>query len=57
MMANNVGQGGVKGGGRGGGSHTHRHGWRVVLALKGVEEVSAQLPVIPWGPRRIANAT
>lgn len=28
-----------------------------VLALKGVEEVSTQLPVIPWGPRRIANAT
>lgn len=28
-----------------------------ILALKGVEEVPTQLPVIPWGPRRIANAT
>lgn len=28
-----------------------------VLALKGVEEVSTQLPVIPRGPGRIANAT
>lgn len=28
-----------------------------VLTLKGVEEVSTQLAVIPRGPRRIANAT
>lgn len=28
-----------------------------ILALKGVEEVSTQLPIIPWGPRRIADAT
>lgn len=28
-----------------------------ILALKGMEEVSTQLPIIPRGPRRIANAT
>lgn len=38
-------------------SHTHRHAWRIIVILEGVEKVPSQLAVVSRGAWRVANAT